>query len=74
AFPHALELLCGGAGIIVNHGDPDALCTALRQVLTEPRLAGSMAAEARLLAPEMEWSAVAGAYIRLAQRLLAGRR
>ena len=73
AFPHALELLCGGAGIVVNHGDPDALGTALRQVLTEPRLAGSMAAEARLLAPEMEWSVVAGAYIRLAQRILSER-
>ena len=73
AFPHALELLCGGAGIVVNHGDPDALGAALRQVLTEPRLAGSMAAEARLLAPTMEWSVVAGAYILLAQRILGER-
>lgn len=71
AFPHALEMLRGGAGIIVDHGDTAALRTALRRVLTEPRLAGSMAAEARLVAPEMEWSVVAGAYIRMAQRILA---
>ena len=48
AFPHAVELLCGGAGIVVDHDDQDALQTALRQVLTQPRLAGSMAAEARV--------------------------
>ncbi|WP_370330677.1 glycosyltransferase [Mycolicibacterium hippocampi] len=71
AFPHAIELLCGGAGLVVSHDDPDAMRTALRQVLTQPRLAGSMAAEARQLAPEMEWSVVADAYIRLAQRILA---
>jgi glycosyltransferase involved in cell wall biosynthesis len=71
AFPHAVELLCGGAGIVVDHDDQDALQTALRQVLTQPRLAGSMAAEARVIAPQMAWPVVANAYIRLAQRLLA---
>ena len=71
AFPHAVELLCGGAGIVVDHEDQDALRTALRRVLTQPRLAGSMAAEARVMAPEMAWPVVADAYIRLAQRLLA---
>ena len=47
AFPHAVELLGSGAGIVVDHDDPDALAAALRRLLTEPRLAGSMAAEAR---------------------------
>ena len=40
AFPHAVELLASGAGILVDHDDPDALATALRRLLTEPRLAG----------------------------------
>jgi glycosyltransferase involved in cell wall biosynthesis len=71
AFPHAVELL--GAGIIVGHNDPDALASALRRVLTEPRLAGSMAAEARRLAPAMAWPVVASAYLDLAHRLLAER-
>ena len=52
AFPHAVELLASGAGIVVGHDDPDALASALRRVLTEPRLAGAMAAEARRLAPD----------------------
>jgi polysaccharide biosynthesis protein PslF len=74
AFPHAVELLCTGAGIVVDHDDPDALVAALRRVLTDPRFAGSMAAEARRLAPDMAWPIVAGAYQKLAHRLLAGRR
>lgn len=74
AFPHAVELLGTGAGIVVGHDDADAMAIALRQVLTQPRLAGSMAAEARRLAPEMAWSVVASAYMSLADRLLADRR
>lgn len=73
AFPHAVELLGSGAGTVVPHDDPDALAIALRRVLTEPRLAGSMAAEARRLAPTMAWSVVADSYSNLAWGLLAKR-
>jgi polysaccharide biosynthesis protein PslF len=73
AFPHAVELLGSGAGIVVGHDDSDALTSALRRVLTDPRLAGSMAAEARRLAPTMAWPVVAKAYQILAQRLLTER-
>ena len=73
AFPHAAELLASGAGMVVDHDDPDALVDALRRVLTEPRLAGAMAAEARRLAPSMAWPVVAREYLRLAQRLIAER-
>jgi polysaccharide biosynthesis protein PslF len=71
AFPHAVELLNSGAGIVVDHDDPVGLASALRQVVTQPRLAGAMAAEARRRAPEMAWPVVAAAYEGLAQRLLA---
>jgi polysaccharide biosynthesis protein PslF len=74
AFPHAVELLSSGAGIVVGHDDPDALASALRRVLTQPRLAGDMAAEARRLAPEMAWPVVASAYLSLAHRVLTQRR
>lgn len=73
AFPHALEMLCGGAGLVVDRDDPAALAAALRQVLTQPRLAGSMAAEARQLAAQVAWPVVAEAYLGLAQRSLAER-
>ena len=71
AFPHAVELLGSGAGIVVGHDDRDALASALRRVLADPRVAGAMAAEARRLAPAMAWPVVAKAYLSLAQRLLA---
>ncbi len=73
AFPHAVELLSSGAGIVVDHDDPDAMERALRRVLTRPELAASMAAEASRLAPGLGWSVVAGEYVDLADRLLSER-
>jgi glycosyltransferase involved in cell wall biosynthesis len=73
AFPHASELLASGAGIVVDHDDPDALVSALRRVVTDRQLAGSMAAEARRLAPTMAWPVVARSYLLLSQRLIAQR-
>ncbi|TLH66693.1 glycosyltransferase [Mycolicibacterium aubagnense] len=73
AFPHAVDLLSTGAGIVVPHDDPDALRTALRSVLTQPRLAGAMSAEARRLAPAMSWPITARSYQALAQRILTKR-
>lgn len=73
AFPHAVELLAGGAGIVVAHDDPEAMASALRRVLSEPGLARSMAAEASRLAPTMAWPVVANAYLDLAHVLLADR-
>jgi polysaccharide biosynthesis protein PslF len=73
AFPHAVELLASGAGIVVDHDDPDALARALRRVLTDGGLAESMAAEASRLAPSFGWPVVAGAYADLAGEVLAER-
>ena len=70
AFPHAVELLASGAGLVVDHDDPGALAAALRRVLTEPGLVAGMAAEAARLAPTMAWPVVAEAYLRLADQLL----
>lgn len=71
SFPHAVEALATGAGIVVDHNDQEAMEAALRRVLTQPRLAGDMAAEARRLAPELAWPTVADAYLRLARRLMS---
>jgi glycosyltransferase involved in cell wall biosynthesis len=73
AFPHAVELLAGGAGLVVDHDDPEDMARALRRVLTEPGLAAGMAAEAARLAPTMGWPVVAEAYLELAGRLLEER-
>ena len=73
AFPHAVELLASGAGMVVDHDDPEAMALALRRLLTEPGLARSMAAEASRLAPALAWPVVANAYLELARVLLADR-
>lgn len=73
AFPHAVELLASGAGIIVDHDDPDAMVDALRRLLTDPDLAARMAAEASRLAPRFGWPVVALAHLKLASRLHADR-
>jgi glycosyltransferase involved in cell wall biosynthesis len=73
AFPHAIELLAGGAGIVVPRRDPMALAAAMRTILTSPRLAESMSAEARRLAPSLAWSSVAGRYAALGERLIRRR-
>ncbi|MEY2422542.1 MAG: polysaccharide biosynthesis protein PslF [Acidimicrobiaceae bacterium] len=71
AFPHAVELLSTGAGLVVPHGNAAALAYALRRVLTEPDLAAEMAAEAARLAPELAWTAVARQYTDLADDIVS---
>jgi polysaccharide biosynthesis protein PslF len=69
-FPHAVEMLSSGAGILVPHHD--GACDRQRpvRVLTDPELAERMAHEARRLAPALLRNAVAVAYRRLAHDLL----
>lgn len=74
AFPHAVELLASGAGIVVPQRDPVALGAAIRSVVTNPELAAAMAAEARRLAPDLSWPAVARRYVGLGDRLVGARR
>lgn len=71
AFPHALELLTQGSGLVVPQRDPNALGSALRRVLSEPGLAEALAAQAALQAPELFWGAVAARYRDLADGLRA---
>ena len=73
AFPHAVELLGNGAGIIVDHDDPDALVRALGDVLTNPALAARLTAEARRIAPGLGWPVVAATYRTLADCVVAER-
>lgn len=58
AFPHAVELLSGGAGVTVPHGDSSALSTALRRLLTDRRLRSRMAREAQRLADGWYWPSI----------------
>ena len=72
-FPHAVELLGAGTGLVVSHRDPPAMAAALRRVLTDPALAARMGAQAAALAPQLFWPAVARRYEDLAGVLLDDR-
>ena len=74
AFPHAVEMLASGAGIVVDHDDHDALVHALRRLLGDQRLMVAMAAEAARIAPSLGWPVVTRAYLDLATTLLETRR
>ena len=73
AFPHAVELLGTGAGIVVPHGEPKALAAALRKVLTDPALASAMAREAARIGSTLQWPAIARRYHDMATHLAARR-
>src|SRR5690606_34804086 len=62
AFPHAVELLSDGAGIVVPHRDPVALAGAIRDAVSDPAHLAAMAARAREIAPSLTWSAVGAQY------------
>ncbi len=72
-FPHAVEVLSTGAGLVVAQRDPHALAGAIRRVLTEPGLVESMTAEATRIAPSLNWPTIAGRYHRIASGLLTER-
>ena len=61
-FPHSVELLTDGAGVLVAHGDPAALTEALRAVLTDPVTARRMARAAGRIAEGWDWPTVARRY------------
>jgi glycosyltransferase involved in cell wall biosynthesis len=69
AFPHAVEMLATGAGIVVPHRDPDALASAIRSLLVHPDRLAAMSAEARRIAPSLSWTAVAAAYVEQVDQL-----
>lgn len=58
AFPHAVELLGGGAGIIVPHGDTPALSAALRHLITDDGSRSAAAQAAQRLADGWDWTTV----------------
>jgi glycosyltransferase involved in cell wall biosynthesis len=70
-FPHAVELLADGPGLLVPHQDPVAMAAAIRRLLADPESTGRMTGLSG--GPTLRWPAVAARYRSLAERLLADR-
>jgi glycosyltransferase involved in cell wall biosynthesis len=69
SFPHAIDLLKSGAGLVVPSGDAHAIATSIRRVVEDSELAADMAREARRLASQLDWRAVAVEYSNLSDSL-----
>ena len=65
AFPHALELLGAGAGIVVAHRDPVGMAEAILR-LADDEVARAMSDRALRIGIRHSWDAVAGSYADLA--------
>ncbi len=70
-FPHAVEMLSGGAGILVDHSDPQSIADALRRILTSDDTARAMHESGLRDAHLASWPAVADRYRLLASTLSA---
>jgi len=73
AFPHAVELLTDGPGLVVPHRDAAALAAAIGSLLTEPGLSAHLVGRTRSQATALLWPAVAQRFAALASRLLDAR-
>ena len=69
-FPHAVELLSDGPGLLVPHKNPAALATAIRQILTKPAVAAGLRERTSPAEPSLRWPAVALMYHALAETLV----
>ena len=73
-FPHAVELLTDGPGLLVPHKNPAALATAIRRILTTPGLAATLRGRVGPAEPTLRWPVVAERYRALAETLVADAR
>lgn len=68
-FPHAIELLGDGAGILVDQGDVAAMADAIEDVLCTHGVARQMSAAARRAAWPLAWPEVGASYCALVDQV-----
>ena len=69
-FPHAVELLSSGAGVLVPHDDPSMLGRTLRRLLSDRQALDSMTEAAAELARDWYWPTVGGRFADMMSRLV----
>lgn len=70
-FPHAVEMLSGGAGRVVPQRDPEAMAAAIEGLLTDASALEAAAAEASRVGRDFAWPKIALSYERLARQVVA---
>lgn len=69
AFPHSVEVLSGGAGMLVPHGDSQALGAAMRTALTDRSAREGMSREAGRIAAAWDWPTIGRHYDRMFEEM-----
>ncbi|QIG40195.1 glycosyltransferase [Microbacterium sp. 4R-513] len=72
-FPHAVELLSGGAGLIAGHGDPASMARGLRSILEADDAERRVREAAASRVSPATWPVVAERYRHLARSAMAQR-
>lgn len=68
-FPHAVELLEDGAGVLVPYGRPDVLGDTLHRLLSDPGSRSRMARRSRQLSAAWSWPTVGGRFAEMMSEL-----
>lgn len=71
AYPHAVELLGEGSGLVVPFEDAGAIADALRSMLTDPGALERFEMAARRQAPTLYWETIGARYRKLASALVS---
>lgn len=71
-FPHALELLSGGAGAVVPYGEPHVLGAKIRDVLSDRSTRDHMKSRAKRLAVEWYWPRVGDRFAEVMSDIVVG--
>jgi glycosyltransferase involved in cell wall biosynthesis len=61
-FPHSVEVLSSGAGILVPHGEAQAMGAALRHALADPDAVRRMGRTAGVIAKGWDWATIGRRY------------
>ena len=64
-FPHAIELVGRGCGVVVPHADPAALANAIQMLVDYPDVLRGMEKQAHAIGQEHDWTSIAAAYCQL---------
>jgi glycosyltransferase involved in cell wall biosynthesis len=70
-FPHAIELVGRGCGVVVPHADPRAIANAISHVVDHPENLREMEERTLEIGIEHDWKAVAASYCHLGGQLSA---
>lgn len=72
AFPHAVELLSDGAGVLVPFGEPHLLARELRRILSDQEARSLMAQKGQRLAADWYWPTIGHRFADMMRDIAAG--